>query len=1023
MALNFPDSPLQGDTYVGDNGVTYTYDGDKWVGDTGGGGAANLGDLRISTWNYPGNSPVRLTHNTYGESILVQSTDSLEPGGNNGRSSLRWHIRPEQNGTQGSQYSQVDVQNDGVWIKNADWSGAGGQWYWHFDTSGNLILPQTNMNASPAPLSLPGITFTDGTTQTTAYTGGTGGGLEPYLTIVNGEIYSSTALNFLPSNVPGVIATVDGSENFNVVFYAATGDDIGNMYVIGRSQENNNYPFVYAFSPSGSVLWKQSISMSDQNYSGYLNGIKVKGNYVYVGGTYNNTQNNNPESHFYVTLNKIDGTLYGDMVFRTADDTYPNLYDIDADTNGNVIVSVSYGNQTKTLTNVPVLGAGNHYAYFRNSDLQGYPSQSGYGGQWKIETSPGVFEDCEINHVSLPAQNINNPSATGIVAGVRYDQGMNTYWGGYIFEDNNSSGFTNGDPIRIPGSQMLGTDGDTTLTQTVVAFNNSNGYLTLFFSSTNYPDLYDQLRSCDWTVQVDGGGPYSILNVIDQGANIQVDVDTTNTFTASLSFYTLHGNDATWTWNGGNLANLAGRPSERLKAVTWLYRYNAPDYTGSTTLNLRTSLSNQAVIWTPGWSKSFGIGDTGEYFDDVSYDSFDNSIYAGGYFWRNDNGTYHQGAVFKLANTDGSVTWSKYIEDGTGQCEVKSVLPDGNGNVFVVGVNNNGYTLVTKLNSSGSVVWQSRQTNNNNWNNEPRGALDGNGNVYVTGSWYDNNNYVTSIQKLDGGDGTLIYAQTFKNQENYDMYEFDNEDCQHTTIVGNSLFWAGYTYDSNNNYNIGIALRMPIDGSATGNYGRWRLVNDTDATWEDCTNDAQLTSANYDGDAPSTTTVDTSVASLSTDVGSATATDIALGGITPGITGVDSITFNDGTSLDTGFAGIQRHSTTNGNNNITLAAEHNGKFLHYYGSDGNSWIYVPSESDVSLPIGYTVTIVIDDFNGNYLYINNNTGSQDAVINAVGYSPGTGNYWVVNNNGQIGVYTLMKVDTDRWVLSGPDIQID
>lgn len=32
MALNFPNSPTNGDTYAAPNGVTYTYDGEKWVG-------------------------------------------------------------------------------------------------------------------------------------------------------------------------------------------------------------------------------------------------------------------------------------------------------------------------------------------------------------------------------------------------------------------------------------------------------------------------------------------------------------------------------------------------------------------------------------------------------------------------------------------------------------------------------------------------------------------------------------------------------------------------------------------------------------------------------------------------------------------------------------------------------------------------------------------------------------------------------------------------------------------------------
>jgi hypothetical protein len=42
---------------------------------------------------------------------------------------------------------------------------------WTFDTTGNLTLPQTVMNVSPAPTSLPGIRFTDGSLQTIAFTG------------------------------------------------------------------------------------------------------------------------------------------------------------------------------------------------------------------------------------------------------------------------------------------------------------------------------------------------------------------------------------------------------------------------------------------------------------------------------------------------------------------------------------------------------------------------------------------------------------------------------------------------------------------------------------------------------------------------------------------------------------------------------------------------------------------------------------------------------------------------------------
>ena len=67
----------------------------------------------------------------------------------------------------GSGYVRMNYADESVvW---ADPAGAhvqttGGTW--DFGTDGNLTLPQTNMNSSPAPASLPGITWTDGTFQT-----------------------------------------------------------------------------------------------------------------------------------------------------------------------------------------------------------------------------------------------------------------------------------------------------------------------------------------------------------------------------------------------------------------------------------------------------------------------------------------------------------------------------------------------------------------------------------------------------------------------------------------------------------------------------------------------------------------------------------------------------------------------------------------------------------------------------------------------------------------------------------------
>jgi len=55
-------------------------------------------------------------------------------------------------------------------VKISALSYAGGNKVWTFDIGGNLQLPPTAMDVSPAPVSWPGITFSDGTFQNTAWT-------------------------------------------------------------------------------------------------------------------------------------------------------------------------------------------------------------------------------------------------------------------------------------------------------------------------------------------------------------------------------------------------------------------------------------------------------------------------------------------------------------------------------------------------------------------------------------------------------------------------------------------------------------------------------------------------------------------------------------------------------------------------------------------------------------------------------------------------------------------------------------
>jgi len=82
MALNFPNSPVNGQTYLGDNGVTYTYDGVKWKGTS----IAYGGTFPTATSSQPGLVQPDGTTITIVNGVISSSgggsTNKLVNGGN-----------------------------------------------------------------------------------------------------------------------------------------------------------------------------------------------------------------------------------------------------------------------------------------------------------------------------------------------------------------------------------------------------------------------------------------------------------------------------------------------------------------------------------------------------------------------------------------------------------------------------------------------------------------------------------------------------------------------------------------------------------------------------------------------------------------------------------------------------------------------------------------------------------------------------------------------------------------------------
>lgn len=537
----------------------------------------------------------------------------------------------------------------------------------------------------------------------------------------------------------------------------------------------------------------------------------------------------------------------------------------------------------------------------------------------------------------------------------------------------------------------------------VVSSVNGNG-------TSDYPYMYV-------TVTYNEAGVYSVTRInggsgYDQFSNQTLKVLGSNFGgTDGVNDLTFDFDFATFTNAGQNYDNPAGLTNVQGTAISDVYMsfYGGFDFStviGSTQTDMfGVYMGNQASIVKLGqnsWSVDVGSTDY-EQLHSVAVDPLNGDVYAVGRYY--DNTTNKSGAVLKY-DISGNLQWAKLIDsnDNTG-IELRSVevVPYGEGTGIIVTGDDGS---VTKLDgSNGDIVWQvAVDTNNVSLNNDPIGTATAEGDYIVLIN--EDNNYHLYVTKLSGADGSVVWQKDISYHQGYNwngelnmFNDFDatNIDCDDTSIT---IAGSTYYYDGNNGIRRGYVINIPSDGTGNGSYGEW-ILGDVSVSWS----------------TRSTSSVSFTPVSLQSAVNNYP--------LSMNITDVnDNVTSTPIGGTSTAFVGIERHSASEGDNTVTLASEHNSKFLYYNGSNGNSTIRIPSNNDVALPIGYTVTVVMDYFNNNRIYVNNNTGSQNATINASGFQDGTSNYWLFGATAdKCGVYTIMKVDTDRWMLAGPDVTVD
>lgn len=586
------------------------------------------------------------------------------------------------------------------------------------------------------------------------------------------------------------------------------------------------------------------------------------------------------------------------------------------------------------------------------------------------------------------------------------------------------AGYNDGDTFKVLGSLLGGRDGGFITGLNAVQPPVGN---TWYFAQNDLPTMNVDIPvgtyiRFGWTSAV--GEVVSISDLGDGNWTVETSLISGVAATGgSVEFWA--GNDVTGYRNWGYFYVNGGMPVQN--KVRFYMDQSIADVP---TYNVRASSGGQAFVIANNYTHTFG-GSGNEGFNSASFDSVNNILYAQGDF----NLSGNDYLIIAIDHSNGDVLWQKNYDDGSGGAYAKGIVADGANNcVYVSWENDNGEVILGKISKLGDLIWATHQERFNNWNDPPQPLVDSNGDVYLCGqiNQYDPNQNSWEeelvVIKLSGGDAALIWSNSLTRVTvRTSVYEYYDTDATPFTMVNDKIYFGGYIYDRQTNYSVGLAISIPTDGSGLGSNGDWEyhafpnewMINDNGGntiSFSDWTNDITLTAQNVPHPDALAMTLSPFESTISNNAPTWLVRAETIGGNS-------KLTFEDGSEF--GHVGIARHSVNNGGgNDIWLNADMNGKFI-YFGDNPNynsSTIRIPANYDTALPIGYTVTAITNQFSSQSVYVNND-GNGDVQILANGNS-NTGNYWWgFAGDGVPGIYTIMKVDTNVWMLAGPNVWTD
>jgi hypothetical protein len=805
------------------------------------------------------------------------------------------------------------------------------------------------------------------------------------------------------------------------VYYSASAvDSEGYMYVGGEEGDGSN-GVITKISPTGERLWGVKIIEDDNGDDSGVRGLVVNpetNSVTAILSIY-------PGDDWYgavVTLDKDTGRIISNTEYKDSG-SYIYLNGITLDNNNDpIIVGEKSGEFVAPITVTPQTGSGTGVIKILRSAIPGVePYNWEIGGTGITGYEAVAYIE---RYTGLTGTTRQGSGATFDIL----DNGNGSYSAAVV---NGGTNYRAGHKIKILGTSLGGAtpDNDITITvQTVDAngviqgggvgntgtaagtetatYNGLSGTnidvgsgMVLNFQGPRYSNNYNDRETYSFS---NNGSNYvegdiitvlgSALGGADGTNNLTVDVDGVNAGGVSTAVFTGTSQSTTW----------------KLETTTQV------DFGGTGTWRIQYPLSNESLLITSGWSRTFGTNaDSTDYLKAVAKDTSNNIIAVG-----RGNGELNTGndddlaIVYKFSST-GTLLWTRKLNDESDDCEAHSVTTIGT-DIYVTHENDSSETIVSKLDASGTVKWQRITESGNNHNSSIAATADGNLLVVVESYNDDINNDAVKVFLLSPA-GEVIYKRWLMATTDATT-RLDDRRC--LAVVGDS-FYVSCNYNTNNNQSQFVA-QLPVDGSGTGEYGSFRYVDVHAEGGLGFGNDNAQDNTNYSVSELDLNGEDNYAGPLaageevyikSTDTYTTGEGDYVVESFFPSIvvetvrdTDGGSIVFPDGTKQTT--SATEWPQTRFFGQRYTVGMKDRGG--HILCTSSNDSILLPYNSRVELPIGTVVRVV--NTTSSSIAINVEGGGTSMIVAGQGYY----------SNGYVlpyGLATLLKVGRDEWHISG------